>query len=131
MTIRKLIGELLQYPNLDAEVNFKVNLINTDIAEYDVPVNVEFTERDIEDATSYDVLLYSDKANKAPYNTEQNAIHQLLLQNDGLTIMIDKDDSTDGWISIKNQKGECVRQISVGGRHSVEDNLMIILQHSL
>lgn len=130
-TVRKVIEELLKYPNLDAEVYFKANLINTDVAEYDVPVTMEFTERDIEDATSYDIILYSKHADKTPTCEEQNAIHQLLLQNKGLTIQIDKDDETDGYICIKNEKNEVLRDVNVGGIHSVEDNLMIILQSIL
>lgn len=128
MTIRELIGELLQYPNLDAEVYFKANVANTDNAELDIPVTMEFTERDIEDATSYDIILYSDHANKTPTCEEQNAIHQLLLQNGSITIMLDKDTATDGYICIKNEKNEVLRDVNVGGIHSVEDNLMIILQ---
>lgn len=128
MTIRELIGEILQYPNLDAEVYFKANVTNTDNAELDIPVKMEFTERDIEDATSYDIILYSDHAEKTPTCKEQNAIHQLLLQNKSITIMLDKDTSTDGYICIKNEKNEVLRDVNVGGIHSVEDNLMIILQ---
>lgn len=128
MTIRELIGELLQYPNIDAEVYFKANVTNTDNAELDIPVTMEFTERDIEDATSYDIILYSDHANKTPTCEEQNAIHQLLLQNGSITIMLDKDTATDGYICIKNEKNEVLRDVNVGGIHSVEDNLMIILQ---
>lgn len=128
MTIRELIGELLQYPNVDAEVYFKANVTNTDNAELDIPVTMEFTERDIEDATSYDIILYSDHANKTPTCEEQNAIHQLLLQNGSITIMLDKDTATDGYICIKNEKNEVLRDVNVGGTHSVEDNLMIILQ---
>ena len=128
MTIRELIGELLQYPNLDAEVYFKANVTNTDNAELDIPVKMEFTERDIEDATSYDIILYSDHADKTPTCEEQNAIHQLLLQNGSITIMLDKDTATDGYICIKNEKNEVLRDVNVGGIHSVEDNLMIILQ---
>lgn len=126
--MRELIGELLQYPNLDAEVNFKVNVVNTDNAELDIPVEMEFTERDIEDALSYDIILYSDHANKTPTCKEQNAIHQLLQQNNSITIMLDKDDKTDGYIVIKNEENEVLRDVDVGGVHSVEDNLMIVLQ---
>ena len=128
MTMRELIGELLQYPNLDAEVYFKVNVVNTDNAELDIPVKMEFTERDIEDATSYDIILYSDHAEKTPTCKEQNAIHQLLLRNGSITIMLDKDTAIDGYICITNEKKEVLRDVNVGGIHSVEDNLMIILQ---
>jgi hypothetical protein len=131
MTIRELIGELLQYPNLDAEVYFKANVANTDNAELDIPVEIEFTERDIEDATSYDIILYSDHANKTPTCEEQNAIHQLLQHNDSISIMIDKDTTTSGYILIKNSKNDVLREIDVDGIHSVEDNLMIILQSIL
>lgn len=131
MTVRQFIAEMLQYPNLDAEVNFKVNVTNTDNAELDIPVEIEFTERDIEDTTSYDIILYSDHAHKTPTCEEQNAIHQLLLQNNGINIQIAKDDAVDGFICIKNDKNEVLREINVGGIHSVEDNLMIILQSIL
>lgn len=131
MTIRNLIEELLKYPNLDAEVYFKANVTNTDNAELDIPVEMEFTERDIEVTDSYDIILYSDHADKTPTCEEQNAIHQLLQHNDCITIMIDKDTSTDGYICIKNKKNEVLRDINVGGIHSVEDNLMIILQSIL
>ena len=131
MTVREFIAEMLQYPNLDAEINFKANVTNTDNAELDIPVEIEFTERDIEDATSYDIILYSDHANKTPTCKEQNAIHQLLQHNDSITIMLDKDTATDGYICIKNEKNEVLRDINVGGIHSVEDNLMIILQSIL
>lgn len=131
MTVRQFIAEMLQYPNLDAEINFKVNVANTDNAELDIPVEIEFTERDIEDATSYDIILYSDHANKTPTCEEQNAIHQLLLHNDSISIMIDKDTTTSGYILIKNSKNEVLREIDVDGIHSVEDNLMIILQSIL
>ena len=131
MTVRQFIAEMLQYPNLDAEINFKANVANTDNAELDIPVEIEFTERDIEDATSYDIILYSDHANKTPTCEEQNAIHQLLLHNDSISIMIDKDTTTSGYILIKNSKNEVLREIDVDGIHSVEDNLMIILQSIL
>ena len=131
MTVREFIAEMLQYPNLDAEINFKVNVTNTDNAELDIPVEIEFTERDIEDATSYDIILYSDHANKTPTCEEQNAIHQLLQHNDSISIMIDKDTTTSGYILIKNSKNEVLREIDVDGIHSVEDNLMIILQSIL
>ena len=131
MTVRQFIAEMLQYPNLDAEINFKANVTNTDNAELDIPVEMEFTERDIEDATSYDIILYSDHADKTPTCEEQNAIHQLLLHNDSISIMIDKDTTTSGYILIKNSKNEVLREIDVDGIHSVEDNLMIILQSIL
>lgn len=131
MTVRQFIAEMLQYPNLDAEINFKANVTNTDNPELDIPVEMEFTERDIEDATSYDIILYSDHADKTPTCEEQNAIHQLLQQNNSITIMIDKDTSTSGFILIKNSKGQILREIDVDGIHSVEDNLMIILQSIL
>lgn len=131
MTVREFIAEMLQYPNLDAEINFKANVTNTDNVELDIPVEIEFTERDIEDATSYDIILYSDHANKTPTCEEQNAIHQLLQHNDSISIMIDKDTTTSGYILIKNSKNEVLREIDVDGIHSVEDNLMIILQSIL
>jgi methyltransferase-like protein len=131
MTVRQFIAEMLQYPNLDAEINFKANVANTDNAELDIPVEIEFTERDIEDATSYDIILYSDHANKTPTCEEQNAIHQLLQHNDSISIMIDKDTTTSGYILIKNSKNDVLREIDVDGIHSVEDNLMIILQSIL
>jgi hypothetical protein len=131
MTVRQFIAEMLQYPNLDAEIYFKANVANTDNAELDIPVEIEFTERDIEDATSYDIILYSDHANKTPTCEEQNAIHQLLQHNDSISIMIDKDTTTSGYILIKNSKNEVLREIDVDGIHSVEDNLMIILQSIL
>lgn len=131
MTVRQFITEMLQYPNLDAEINFKVNVTNTYNAELDIPVEMEFTERDIEDATCYDIILYSDHANKTPTCEEENAIHQLLQDNDGINIQIDKDTTTSGYILIKNTKNEVLRRIDVDGIHSVEDNLMIILQSIL
>ena len=131
MTVRQFIAEMLQYPNLDAEINFKANVTNTDNPELDIPVEIEFTERDIEDATSYDIILYSDHADKTPTCEEQNAIHQLLQHNDSISIMIDKDTTTSGYILIKNSKNEVLREIDVDGIHSVEDNLMIILQSIL
>ena len=42
MTVRQFIAEMLQYPNLDAEINFKVNVVNTDNAELDIPVEIDF-----------------------------------------------------------------------------------------
>ena len=131
MKVRQFIAEMLQYPNLDAEINFKANVTNTDNPELDIPVEIEFTERDIEDATSYDIILYSDHADKTPTCEEQNAIHQLLQHNDGINIQIDKDTTTSGYILIKNTKNEVLREIDVDGIHSVEDNLMIILQSIL
>lgn len=131
MTVRQFIAEMLQYPNLDAEINFKANVTNTDNPELDIPVEIEFTERDIEDATSYDIILYSDHADKTPTCEEQNAIHQLLLHNGSINIQIDKDTTTSGYILIKNSKNEVLREIDVDGIHSVEDNLMIILQSIL
>lgn len=128
MTIREFIAEMLQYPNLDAEVYFKANVTNTDNAELDIPVEIEFMERDIEDASSYDILLYSNHAINSKHNKECNDIHHLLEENDGITIMLDKDAETDGYICIKNKKNEVLRDVNVGGVHSVEDNLMIILQ---
>ena len=131
MTVRQFIAEMLQYPNLDAEINFKANVTNTDNPELDIPVEMDFTERDIEDATSYDIILYSDHADKTPTCEEQNAIHQLLLHNDSINIRIEKDTTTSGYILITNSKKDVLREIDVDGIHSVEDNLMIILQSIL
>ena len=130
-TVREVITELLKYPNLDAEVYFKANVTNSECEEYDIPVEINYTERDIEDAMSYDIILSSKHADKTPTCKEQNAIHQLLLQNNSLTIQIEKDNETDGYICIKNENNEVLRDVNVGGIHSVEDNLMIILQSIL
>lgn len=137
MTVRQFIAEMLQYPNLDAEIYFKANVANTDNAELDIPVEIEFTERDIEDATSYDIILYSDHANKTPTCEEQNAIHQLLQHNDVVNISLIKSTTEVGrlygesTILITNEKNDVLREIDVDGIHSVEDNLMIILQSIL
>ena len=132
-SVRDIIAELLKYPNLDAEVYFKANVANSEVAEFDIPVEIEYTERDIKDAMSYDIILSSKHADESMSNEESNDIHQLLWDNhnDEVNINLKKLDDTDGIICITNQKGEVLREINVGGRHCVSDNLMIILQSIL
>ena len=132
-SVRNIIENLLKYPNLDAEVYFKANVTNSEVAEFDIPVEIEYTERDIEDALSYDIILSSKHADESMKNEESNDIHQLLWNNHNkeININLKKLDDTDGIICITNQKGEVLREINVGGRHCASDNLMIILQSIL
>ena len=133
-SLRNIIENLLKYPNLDAEVYFKANVTNSEVAEFDIPVEIDYTERDIEDAMSYDIILSSKHADESMSNEESNNIHQLLWDNHNEEININLkklDNNTDGIICITNQKGEVLREINVGGRHCASDNLMIILQSIL
>jgi galactitol-specific phosphotransferase system IIB component len=134
MTVRQFIAEMLQYPNLDAEINFKANVANAECEQYDIPVEVNFTERDITDALSYDIIFSSKHADESMSNEESNDIHLLLWdnRNDEVNITLKKiEDTSNGIICITNQNGDVLREINVGGIHCASDNLMIILQSIL
>ena len=129
MTIREHIQKLLEYPNLDAELNFIVNTHNTDNDAFDIEhCEVAYMEQDKEDVAYYDVLVHlpSDIEKKREERREES-ISNLLGEHRKLTIELDADALHKNNIVILDAEDNVLREIEVGGRHRQEDNIAIIL----
>ena len=133
MTIREHIQKLLEYPNLDAELNFIVNTHNTDNDAFDIEhCEVAYMEQDKEDVAYYDVLVHlpSDVEKKREERREES-ISNLLGEHRKLTIELDADALHKNNIVILDAEDNVLREIEVGGRHRQEDNIAIILNSIL
>ena len=133
MTIREHIQKLLEYPNLDAELNFIVNTHNTDNDAFDIEhCEVAYMEQDKEDVAYYDVLVHlpSDIEKKREERREES-ISNLLGEHRKLTIELDADALHKNNIVILDAEDNVLREIEVGGRHRQEDNIAIILNSIL
>ena len=73
---------------------------------------------------SYDVYIFKEDTSTEP------RIHDLLEDNDKLTIKLDKKDKYAN-IVVLNENEDVLREIQVGGRHYQHENIMIVLSNIL
>ena len=133
MTIREHIQMMLKYPNLDAELNFVVNTINSEDDAFDIEhCKVSYMEQDKEDVNSYDVLVHlPSDVEKEREERRDESISSLLGEHRKLTIELDADALHKNNIVILDEENNVLREIEVGGRHRQEDNIAIILNSIL
>ena len=133
MTIREHIQMMLKYPNLDAELNFVVNTINSEDDAFDIEhCKVSYMEQDKEDVDSYDVLVHlPSDVEKEREERRDESISSLLGEHRKLTIELDADALHKNNIVILDEEDNVLREIEVGGRHRQEDNIAIILNSIL
>ena len=130
MSIKELIKELQKYPNQDAEVNFVVNMVNSDDDTFDVEnCDISFFQQDVDDAMSYDLFIHLDSETEAKRSKcREDSIRNLLEEHRRLTIELDTDALHKNNIVILNENEDVLREIEVGGRHYQYDNIIIMLQ---
>lgn len=133
MTIREHIQEMLKYPNLDAELNFIVNITNREDETYDIEnCDISYLQQDVEDALSYDIMIHLDSETESKRDEKRDeSIRELLSEHRRLTIELDADSLHKDNIVILDEEENVLREIEVGGRHYQEDNIAIILQSIL
>jgi len=133
MTIREHIQAMLKYPNLDAELNFIVNITNREDETYDIEnCDISYLQQDVEDAQSYDVVIHLDSETESKRDEKRDeSIRELLSEHRRLTIELDADSLHKDNIVILDEEENVLREIEVGGRHYQEDNIAIILQSIL
>lgn len=133
MTIREHIQEMLKYPNLDAELNFIVNITNREDETYDIEnCDISYLQQDVEDAQSYDIMIHLDSETESKRDEKRDeSIRELLSEHRRLTIELDADSLHKDNIVILDEEENVLREIEVGGRHYQEDNIAIILQSIL
>ena len=133
MTIREHIQEMLKYPNLDAELNFIVNITNSEDETYDIEnCDISYLQQDVEDAQSYDIMIHLDSETESKRDEKRDeSIRELLSEHRRLTIELDADSLHKDNIVILDEEENVLREIEVGGRHYQEDNIAIILQSIL
>lgn len=125
MKIKDFIAELQKYPNQDAEINLVSNLIDIDNEAYGKEnCNVDFFQQDVDNQDSYDVYIFKENKSTEP------RIHDLLEDNDKLTIKLDKKDKHAN-IVVLNENENVLREIQVDGRHYQHENIMIVLSNIL
>ena len=133
MSIEDFIKELQKYPNQKADLNFIVNMVNSEDETYDIEnCEVSCFQQDVEDTESYDVMITLNKEteNKRKEHREES-IRSLLDTHRRIKIELDVDALHKDNIVILNEKDDVLREIEVGGRHYQEDNICIILQSIL
>ena len=130
MSIKELIQQLQEYPNQDAEVNFVVNMVNSEDDTFDVEdCEISFFQQDVEDAMSYDLFIHlNDKIEAKRRKHREDSIRNLLAKHRRLTIELDTDALHKNNIVILNENEDVLREIEVGGRHYQHDNIIIMLQ---
>ena len=130
MSIEEFIKELQKYPNQKAEVNFTVNMVNSEDDTYDVEnCEVAFFQQDIEEAESYDIMIHLDEWTESKRNKHRKeSIRNLLAEHKRIKIELDVDALHKDNILILNENDDVLREIEVGGRHYQEDNICIMLQ---
>ena len=133
MTIREHIQEMLKYPNLDAELNFIVNITNREDETYDIEnCDISYLQQDVEDALSYDIMIHLDSETENKRDEKRDeSIRELLSEHRRLTIELDADSLHKDNIVILDEEENVLREIEVGGRHYQEDNIAIILNSIL
>ena len=133
MSIEDFIKELQKYPNQKADLNFIVNMVNSEDETYDIEnCEVSCFQQDVEDTESYDVMITLNKEteNKRKEHREES-IRSLLDTHRRIKIELDADALHKDNIVILNENDDVLREIEVGGRHYQEDNICIILQSIL
>lgn len=123
MKVKELIAELQKYPNQDAEINLVSNLIDIDNEAFDSEnCDIDFFQQDVDNVDNYDVYIFKKNLSTEP------TIHDLLYDNDKLTIKLDTKDKYAN-IVILDEKERVLREIQVDGRHSQPENIAIILSN--
>ena len=124
---------MLKYPNLDAELNFIVNITNREDETYDIEnCDISYLQQDVEDAQSYDIMIHLDSETESKRDEKRDeSIRELLSEHRRLTIELDADSLHKDNIVILDEEENVLREIEVGGRHYQEDNIAIILQSIL
>lgn len=130
MSIKELIQQLQEYPNQDADVNFVVNMVDSEDDTFDVEdCDISFFQQDVDDAMSYDLFIHLNDKIKAKRNKyREDSIRNLLDKHRRLTIELDADALHKNNIVILNENEDVLREIEVGGRHYQHDNIIIMLQ---
>lgn len=126
MTIREHIQNLLQYPNLDVEMNIMVNLHDADNDAFDTEcLELSYLEQDKQDVNTYDLLIHlSEEESKKKDDNRFESICSLLAERGKITIELDKFSVNGGNILIvDNERDEVLREISVDGIFSQEENI--------
>ena len=117
MTIREHIQEMLKYPNLDAELNFIVNITNSEDETYDIEnCDISYLQQDVEDAQSYDIMIHLDSETESKRDEKRDeSIRELLSEHRRLTIELDADSLHKDNIFILDEEENVLRDIEVGG----------------
>ena len=133
MSVEDFIKVLQKYPNQKADLNFIVNINNSDDDTYDIEnCEVACFQQDVEDALSYDVMIYLDSETESKRTERRDeSIRSLLSEHRKLTIELDADAWHNNKIIILDEEENVLREIEVGGRNYQEDNIAIILQSIL
>lgn len=133
MKVEDFIKELQKYPNQKAELNFIVNVHNSEDDTYDIEgCEAACFQQDVEDAESYDIMIHLDsETENNTFNRRDESIRNLLSEHRKLTIELDADALHKDNIVILDKEENVLREISVGGRHYQEDNICIILDSIL
>lgn len=133
MSVEDFIKELQKYPNQKANLNFIVNVNNSDDDTYDIEnCEVSCFQQDIEDAQSYDVMIHLDSETESKRTERRDeSVRNLLSEHRKLTIELDADALHKNNIVILDEEENVLREIEVGGRHYQEDNICLILNSIL
>lgn len=133
MKVEDFIKELQKYPNQKAELNFIVNIHNSENDAYDIDnCEVDCFQQDVENAESYDIMIHLDsETENNTFNRRDESIRNLLSEHRKLTIELDADALHKDNIVILDKEENVLREISVDGRHYQEDNICIILNNIL
>lgn len=128
MTVRELISELLQYPNLDAEVNLTSNIIDSENEAFDnKELAIDFFQQDVEDATEYDIVLYNNKK----IGNDKDSIHNLLDAHGEITIKLSNNGMRENIVVIEDKTNAVLREIDVCGNYTQTENVVKILESIL
>ena len=133
MSVEDFIKELQKYPNQKADLNFIVNINNSDDDTYDIEnCEVACFQQDVEDALSYDIMIHLNSETESKRNERRDeSVRNLLSEHRKLTIELNADALHKNNIVILDEEENVLREIEVGGRHYQEDNIAIILQSIL
>lgn len=121
MTVKELISQLQKYPNQNADINFITNVIDAENEAFDVQnCSIELFQQDVSDTESYDICVFKDK------KQEEKTLHELLDDETKLSIELDCKNQYSN-ILITDGKDKVFRDIMVGGRHEMSENIVSIL----
>lgn len=139
MTVKEMIKELKKYPNQNAELNIKVNVVDADDETLDInECELSFMEQDVKDYDSYDVLC------TLKWHTQNDKEHENLLNggsiretiynnknyNKGNRVIIDMNIER-GEISVKanyNEKPIIKRKIDCKTNDDISDAVLTLMK---
>lgn len=120
MKISELVARLQAHPNQDAEINLKLNVINSDVEEFDEEAVLDIISEDAFYEDFIDIII-TPKVIKDEADVENN-IHTFL-QNDFSNITIEID--VENGIYILDKEGGVLREIEYSEKwletHSQEE----------